>query len=258
MTAAFPTLERRDAARFAIAITPDLAVGPPGHAYLFGGATLALALEVATVATGRPVVQGALQFVSFTPLGAVLELAVEILQAGRTLTQVRVTGGLEGRILFHAGVVLGSREGFAPQQWITAPCVPAPEACLPCTDLPPQDANARFLDGIEAREASGDTVMPGRTLLWLRRRDGGLLDTSSLAMFADFVPLALGRATGRAGGGNSLDNALRMVRNAPAGWCLCDITVSAAHGGFAQGNVSLWDEGGSLLATGSQSLLMKG
>lgn len=258
MTAAFPTLERRDAARFAIAIIPDLAVGPPGHAYLFGGATLALALEVAAAATGRPVVQGALQFVSFTPLGAVLELEVETLQAGRTLAQVRVTGSHEGRTLFHAGVVLGSREGFAPQQWTKAPPAPPPEACPPITDLPPQDANAQFLTGIEAREAGGDAPAPDRTLLWLRRRDGAMLDTASLAMFADFVPLALGRATGRAGGGNSLDNALRMVRSAPAGWCLADITVSAAHGGFAQGTVSLWDESGGLLATGAQSLLMKG
>jgi acyl-CoA thioesterase len=258
MTAAFPALERLGEARFAIAITPDLAVGPPGHAYLFGGATFALALEVAAAATGRPVVQGALQFVSFTPLGAVLELAVETLQAGRTLAQVRVTGSLEGRILFHAGVVLGQREGFAPQQWVAAPPAPRPDACPPCTDLPPQDANARFLASIEAREAGGAAAVPGRTLLWLRRRDGAPIDGASLAMFADFVPVALGRASGQAGGGNSLDNALRMVRTAPSGWCLCDITVSAAHGGFAQGAVSLWDEGGSLLATGSQSLLMKG
>ena len=258
MTAAFPALERRGETRFAIPITPDLAVGPPGHAYLFGGATLALALEVAAEATGRPVVQGALQFVSFSPLGAVLELVVETLQAGRTLAQVRVTGSLEGRILFHAGVVLGQREGFAPQQWIAAPTVPPPDACPLCTDLPPQDANARFLAGIEVREAGVAAAVPGRTLLWLRRREGAPVDVASLAMFADFIPLALGRASGQAGGGNSLDNALRMVRPAPAGWCLADITVSAAHGGFAQGAVSLWDEGGNLLATGSQSLLMKG
>lgn len=258
MAASFPALERRDEARFAIAVTPDLAVGPPGHAYLFGGTTLALALEVAAAATGRPVVQGALQFVSFTPLGAVLELEVETLQAGRTLAQVRVTGSIEGRALFYAGAALGLRDGFAPQQWIAAPPVPPPETCPPCTDLPPQDAEARFLAGIEVLEAGGAAPEPGRTLLWLRRRDGAPLDTASLAMFADFVPLALGRATGRAGGGNSLDNALRMVRTAPPGWCLCDIVVSAAHGGFAHGAVNLWDESGNLLATGAQSLLMKG
>ena len=258
MATAFPTLERRDEARFAIQITPDLAVGPPGHAYLFGGGTLALALEVAATATGRSVVQGALQFVSFTPLGAVLELAVETLQSGRTLAQVRVTGSLEGRTLFHAGAVLGSREGFVSQQWANPPLALLPEACPSITDLPPQDENARFLAGIEVRDAGGETAAPGRTLLWLRRRDSAPLDTASLAMFADFVPLALGRATGRAGGGNSLDNSLRVVRNATPGWCLCDIMVSAAHGGFAQGTVSLWDESGVLLGTGAQSLLMKG
>jgi acyl-CoA thioesterase len=204
------------------------------------------------------VVQGALQFVSFTPLGAVLELEVETLQAGRTLAQVRVTGSHEGRTLFHAGAVLGSREGFDPQQWIAAPTAPSPDACPAITDLPPQDENAQLLAGIEAREAGGDAPAAGRTLLWLRRRNGAPLDTASLAMFADFVPLALGRATGHAGGGNSLDNSLRMVRTALAGWCLADITVSAAHGGFAQGTVSLWDETGNLLASGAQSLLMKG
>jgi len=257
MIPVFPTLERRDEARFAIEITPDLAVGPPCHAYLLGGATLALALEVAAIATARPVVQGALQFISFTPLGAVLELEVQTLQAGRTLAQVRVTGSAEGRTLFHAGAVLGSREGFASQQWTEAPHAPEPEASPPCADLPPQDENARFLAGIEVREAGGAAPASGRTLMWLRRRDGAPLDTANLAMFADFVPLALGRATGRAGGGNSLDNSLRLVRTATPGWCLCDITVSAAHGSFAQGSVSLWDESGALLATGAQSLLMK-
>lgn len=258
MTAAFPTLERLGETRFAMAITPSLAVGPSGHAYLFGGATLALALEVAAAATGRQVVQGALQFVSFTPLGAVLELEVETLQAGRTLAHVRVTGSVQGRLVFHAGVALGSREGFDAQQWAAAPPAPPPEACPPCTDLPPQDANARFLAGIEVREAGGDTPAPGRSLLWLRRRDGASLDTASLAMFADFVPLALGRATGNAGGGNSLDNSLRMVRSAPPGWCLAELTVSAAHGGFAHGTVGLWGDRSTLLATGAQSLLMKG
>jgi acyl-CoA thioesterase len=257
MTAAFPTLTRAGEGRYAIPVTKELAVGPPGHAYLFGGATLALAFEAAADATGRPIVQGALQFVSFTPLGATLDLAVEVLQAGKTLAQVRVTGSVQDRLVFHAGVALGQRDGFAVQQWAEAPRAAKPAACPPCTTLPAQDDAARLLDGIEVREAGPAKPSPGRTLLWLRRRDGAPLDTASLAMFADFVPLALGRATGRAGGGNSLDNAMRLVRTAPPGWCLCDIAINAADRGFAQGSVSLWDEAGKLLATGTQSLLVK-
>jgi acyl-CoA thioesterase II len=255
---AFSACVRTDNGRYAITVTSDLAVGPPGHAYLFGGATLALALDVAADATGRRVVQGALHFVSFTPLGAVLDLEVEVLKSGKTLAQVRVIGSVAGRLVFHAGVALGERENFAGQQWVDAPVARPPDLCPPCTTLPPQDDEARFLAGIDVREADGARSTPGRSLLWLRRRDGSPLDTASLAIFADFVPIALGRASGRPGGGNSLDNALRLVNTALPGWCLCDLAVSAAHGGFAQGTVSLWDTGGQLLATGAQSLLMTG
>ena len=38
MTAAFPDLLSLDDGRFAIDIAPALAVGPPGHASLIGGA----------------------------------------------------------------------------------------------------------------------------------------------------------------------------------------------------------------------------
>lgn len=257
MTAAFPALVRKDETRYGLTVDPDLAVGPPGHAYLFGGACLALAFDVASDTVDRPVIHGALQFVSFIPLGSLLELAVEVLQAGRTLAHVRVTGTLDGRLVFHAGIALGAREGFAPQQWTKPPHVLRPDLCPPAIRLPPQDEKAHFLGGIEVREADGASKEKGRTTLWLRRKNGAPLDAPSLAMFADFLPLALGRTTGSTGGGNSLDNTLRMAGFAPAGWCLCDMTIPSATAGFAQGLVHLWDTEGRLLATGAQSLLLK-
>lgn len=258
MTEAFPALVRQDDARYAITVGPDLAVGPPGHAYLFGGVSMALALDVAADSVGRPVVQGSLQFVSFTPLGSVLDLAVEVLQSGRTLAQARVAGTVDGRLVFHSGISLGMREGFSARQWALAPPVPQPDHCPPCTTLPAQDGNARYLEGIEVREAGGPEVPSGRTRLWLRRKDGASLDAASLAMFADFLPIALGRATGCSGGGNSLDNSLRIAGAAAPGWCLCDMIIPSSASGFAQGQVTLWDQSGRLLATGAQSLLLKG
>jgi acyl-CoA thioesterase-2 len=255
MTAAFPDLLSLDDGRFAIDIAPALAVGPPGHAYLFGGACLALALDAAAEAVQRPVVQGALQFVSFTPLGARLQLAVDILQAGRTLAQVQVSGRVDDRLVLMAGVTLGERAGFADQQWLAAPLVPPPAQCLASTSLPRQDDNAHFLESIEVRELAEDGLPTGRARFWLRRKAMGPIDTASLALFADFIPVALGRVSGRPGGGNSIDNSLRMVRSAPPGWCLADITITAAASGFAQGRVDLWSEQGDLLATGGQTLL---
>lgn len=255
MTAAFPDLIAQGDGRYAIEIGPSLAVGPPGHAYLFGGASLALALDAAADAARRPVAQGALQFVSFTPLGGRLDLAADILQSGRTLAQVQVTGRVDGRLVFQSGVTLGEREGFGEHLWVSAPDVPPPEACTPTTSLPRQDDNALFLDSIEVREPHADGLPTGRTRFWLRRKAAGPIDTASLALFADFIPVALGRVSGRPGGGNSVDNSLRMVRTAPPGWCLCDIAITAAAAGFAQGRVDMWDEAGQLLATGGQTLL---
>jgi acyl-CoA thioesterase len=249
VTAAFPTLADLGGA---------LCVGPPGHAYLFGGLTLALALDAAACTAGRPAITGALQFVSFTPLGERLELAAKVLQDGRTVAQAAVTGRIGERLVFQATVALGARPDFVERQWSRPPAVAAPIDCPPCADLPPQDERAGFLASIEVRDAAPAGVEPWRTILWLRRRDGAPIDAPSLAMFADFVPLAVGRATGRAGGGNSLDNALRITGTAPPGWCLCDIIVPAAANGFAQGQVALWDSQGKLLATGSQTLVMKG
>lgn len=255
MTAAFPDLLSRGDGRFAIDIAPALAVGPPGHAYLFGGACLALALEAAAETVQRPVVQAALQFVSFTPLGARLELKVDILQAGRTLVQAQVSGRVDNRLVLSAGVTLGERSGFADQQWLDAPLVLPPDQCLPSARLPRQDDNAHFLDTMEVRELPEDGLPTGRARFWLRRKATGPIDTASLALFADFIPVALGRVSGRPGGGNSIDNSLRMVRSAEPGWCLADITIAAAASGFAQGRVELWSEQGDLLATGGQTLL---
>ncbi|WP_017672750.1 thioesterase family protein [Blastomonas sp. AAP53] len=255
MTSGFAELIDRGDGRYAIAIGPELAVGPPGHAYLFGGASLALALDAAAATTGRAVVQGSLQFVSFTPLGQTLDLAVTVLQAGKTLAQVQVTGHVGERLVLQAGVTLGARAGIAAQQWARAPDVPPPGSCPPSTSLPRQDDKAQFLASMEVRELPADDLPTGRARFWLRRKAAGPIDTASLALFADFIPVALGRVSGRPGGGNSVDNSLRMVSTAPPGWCLCDITITAAASGFAQGRVDLWSENGQLLATGGQTLL---
>ncbi|MFZ4604483.1 MAG: acyl-CoA thioesterase domain-containing protein, partial [Caulobacterales bacterium] len=176
MTTGFPTLLAQGDGRYAVDIDAELCVGPPGHAYLFGGLTLALALDAAADATGRPIVQGALQFVSFTPLGERLELVVNVLQAGRTLAQVAVTGAIRGRLVLQAAVALGERPGFSDAQWIAGPQPPPPQACQLLQDLPPQDDDARFLTGIEIRQTGLGDPARGRTVLWLRRRDGAPLD----------------------------------------------------------------------------------
>jgi hypothetical protein len=87
-----------------------------------------------------------------------------------------------------------------------------------------------------------------------------LLDVSSgasLAILGDYVPFGIGQALGRMGGGNSLDNTLRVYRLVPTEWVLLDIRIDAVAHGFGHGTVHLWSQDGSLLASASQSTIVR-
>lgn len=215
-----------------------------------------MAIEAAARVMERPVVQASAQFLRFMPRGALVDLEVQPQVGGKTLAQAIVVMRIAEEEVARVNLGLGRRNGFEAKQWITAPFAAPAGACSRRAILPPQDAEAQFLSRIETREIT-QTAQEGRTLLWLRRRDGGPSDRMTLAVFADFLPLALGRATDRPGGGNSVDNVLRLLDEAGPGWILCDMEISAAAHGFAHGNLKLWSQDGKLLAIGSQSLIQK-
>ena len=73
----------------------------------------------------------------------------------------------------------------------------------------------------------------------------------------DFVPFGIGQALGRAGGGNSLDNTIRVATLVPTEWVLLDIRIIAVGHGFANGAVLLWAPDGTLMATASQSTIVR-
>ena len=83
------------------------------------------------------------------------------------------------------------------------------------------------------------------------------IDSAMLAILADFVPSGVGNALGRNAGGNSLDNTLRIRRITPTEWVLCDIRIVGVHGGFAHGAMHLFAQSGDLMATASQSLIVR-
>jgi hypothetical protein len=80
---------------------------------------------------------------------------------------------------------------------------------------------------------------------------------AALAILGDYVPFGIGQALGRIGGGNSLDNTLRVYRLVPTEWVLLDIRIHAVAHGFGHGVVHLWAEEGTLLATASQSTIVR-
>jgi acyl-CoA thioesterase len=115
----------------------------------------------------------------------------------------------------------------------------------------------RLVRGRRLEELDG-TPGDGQVLLWARIPDviEGV-DATALAVLGDFVPLGVGQALGILGGGNSLDNTLRVAHLVPTEWVLLDIRVHAVARGFGHGLVQMFAEDGTLLATASQSCIVR-
>jgi acyl-CoA thioesterase len=100
--------------------------------------------------------------------------------------------------------------------------------------------------------------MPGgRSALWARIPEVLDMSAATLAILGDYVPFGIGQALGAMAGGNSLDNTLRVGRLVPTEWVLLDIRVHAVRNGFGHGDVHLWADDGTLLATASQSTIVR-
>jgi acyl-CoA thioesterase len=83
------------------------------------------------------------------------------------------------------------------------------------------------------------------------------VDAATLAVLGDFIPMGVGQALGLRGGGNSLDNTLRVVRLVPTEWVLVDIQVQGVQRGIGHGSLTMFAQDGTLMATASQSCIVR-
>jgi len=235
-----------------------------GFGAFFGGAALGAAIEVLERLTGRPLVWASAQYLAFARPPDVVELEATEVTRGHRSSQARVLAHVEGREIFAVVAALGRRELDWSGSWAVRPNVP-PAAASPARELPAHQrgtigerlgmrmANARFFEQLDG--TPGD----GRTALWVRL-PGIPATASALAVVADYVPFGISQALGRRTSSNSLDNTLRMVRPSdphPTEWVLADVRVQAVADGFGHGVVHLWAEDGTLLATASQSAIVR-
>lgn len=233
--------------------------------FLFGGCGLAAAVEALEGTTGRPLIWATAQYLSFAMVGEVVDLDVTVAVEGHQITQARAVGHVAQREIFTVNAALGRRPYDGTGQWERMPEMPRPED-LPLRTSRFSDDERTLMRRMEQRLAKGRTweeleAEPGpgdgKAAMWVRLPE--LLDMSAaaLAILGDFVPFGISQALGRLGGGNSLDNTLRVVQVVPTEWVLLDVQVHAVHHGFGHGLVHLWSEDGTLLATASQSTIVR-
>jgi acyl-CoA thioesterase len=244
-------------------LTPAVCVGRPDDMFMFGGVGLASAIGAMERTCGRPVIWATAQYLSYAKPPSVVDIDVWVPAAGKYNSQARVTGHVDDREIFTVNAALGARPSELSRQWLPMPDAPRPEDCEPSDHW---RGTAHGLHSrIEVRAAKGrygkdrldNPEADGRSLLWIRPRERFEIDASMLAVMADFVPSGLGSALGQHAGGNSLDNTIRIRRIVPTEWVLCDIRMHGVHGGFAHGAMYMFAQDGELMATASQSLIVR-
>jgi len=265
MTQPFIPLEpTADPLRFRLKVVPELCVGPEHHVFMFGGVGLACAVEAAKRVTGRELIWATAQYLSYARPGSDLEIDVRLPVVGHNVTQAVINLHCGDDVIISATAALGERPGNPSHQWFDLPAMPAPEDCTEWAAWNNQAGT--LMRQLELRVApdsaaltprTGQPDPTGRMQLWMRTRSGAPIDATLLAMMGDFVPTGAGVALGLMGGGNSLDNTLRLRAVVPTEWVLCDIQMSAADRGFAHGHLRLFAQDGTLMATASQSLVLR-
>jgi acyl-CoA thioesterase len=246
--------------RWVLPVTEGLATH---GGFLFGGCGLGAAIEALEGTTGRPVVWATAQYLSYAMVDSVLDLDVTVAVSGHQISQARVVGHVAEREIFTVNAALGRRPSDEGGQWESMPDVPGP-ADLDRRVHPFGDDERTLMRRMDQRLAKGrpwdeleGNPTDGTAAMWVRLPELLDLSAAALAILGDFVPFGIGQALGKLGGGNSLDNTLRVAEVVPTEWVLLDVRVHAIRHGFGHGLVHLWADDGTLLATASQSTIVR-
>ena len=230
--------------------------------FLFGGAALAAGIEAMEQTTGRKTIWATAQYLSFARRPAIVDIDVEVPVSGNNISQARAIAHVDDKEVIAVSAALGDRPDSPEGVWADCPKVAPPEEC-DIVELPPEYApnihnqvDKRLVHGKFGFFDFGEPSDDGRLIFWCRI-PGADTSAAALAIMADLMPSAVGNVLNRRAGGNSLDNTVRIVSLEPSEWVLCDVRMHALARGFGHGRTLLWSQSGNLLATASQSVIVR-
>src|SRR4051812_1672221 len=238
-----------------------------GGGFLFGGGGPGAAIAAMGGTSGREGVWATSPYLEYARPDEGMDIDVRIAVEGHQITQARAVCHVGRREILTVNAALGNRPIEQHGQWVAMPDVPPPDECttrphrMPVEGTVHERMEQRLAKGREFDELDG-THGDGRVLMWAQvpsviASETHLVDAVTLAILGDFVPMGVGQALGVLGGGNSLDNTIRVGRLVPTQWVLLDIQVHAVERGFGHGLVHMFAEDGTLLATASQSCIVR-
>ena len=199
-----------------------------------------------------------------------LEIDVEVLRAGRSMSQLRAAVRNPGTARGHLTTCVfgGPRAGFEFTDLCPPEDIPRPEDCPSYRDPPPPGAQVfpptPFWDElVDGRPALGhapwDDYVPDRAerAMWFRFDetpflDDGRLDPLALIVLADTMPGAVGEKIGpqdRMWFAPSVDLTVHLLDDCRSSWVLGHNRARYAGDGYASADMALWDCGEDGAAT---------
>ena len=244
-----PRLSLDNENAFKLVASPQACVGPAGHEFIMGGVAQAAAVEAAEIVSDKPLLWSTIHFVNAGLLNQSIDIEVEVLGGGRSISQVLVMLTADGTVLQTMSAALGGRQR-TERQFVSMPTVAPPEDCSIKTDL---DHN-NDLDLIAQFERRVALAIPDEGLgaMWIRPKDALPISAGLLAITSDFM-LGLHPESFR---GTSLDNTFRVFSTCPTEWILCVTQMSGFRDGAAMGVTHQFTQDGQLLSVSSQTGLL--
>ncbi|MFT7687927.1 MAG: acyl-CoA thioesterase-2 [Candidatus Azotimanducaceae bacterium] len=232
-----------------------------GRGSLFGGVGLAAGIVALEQASDKPVIWATGQYLSLTQQPVMLDLEVILPAVGRNVTQGRVVGHLGKQEVITILGACGARPGLRDGMWQSMPDAPRPEDCVESNrgeqgESLHHHVDIRMARGMFGFSGQGTATKDGQSLFWVRMPEVKH-DAGALAIMADYMPSCIGNALGEVIGCTSLDNTIRFANLVESEWILCDNKVEFIGNGFAYGTVHMWSDTGVLLATASQSMIVR-
>ncbi|MEM7142082.1 MAG: acyl-CoA thioesterase [Actinomycetota bacterium] len=246
--------------RWILPITPKISVHSK---FLFGGAALAAAIAALEGTTERPCVWATCQYLSFAPVGSVMDLDVHVSVNSRFTSQARVIGHVGQDEVIAVTAALGRRELDVATEWPTMPAVLPPDQCSPRDRTYEQESLGQYMDQLIARAPDADDQGgptghgEGRVCVWAKPPAAFEASPITLAILGDWVPMGISIASGGIVGNNSLDNTLRVLDVHPTEWYLLEIEAAGIRHGFGHGQIRIWGDDGRLQAIASQSVVAR-
>jgi len=123
-----------------VALSSHRAADDPGK-FLFGGCGLASGIVALEEASARPTIYAAAHYLSFAPLGAEVNVEVDLAVVGNRVTQARATTYCEEREVLTVNAALGTGELNAPVRG--SPCPRFRARGLPAARVDPSVLTTR-------------------------------------------------------------------------------------------------------------------